>query len=220
MPNEQTLIPPENFDPNHPRPQDLVWAYSHGLFPMANPITAELEWFSPDPRAIIPLDRMRITRSLAKLVRGNRFEIRCNSAFREVMKQCARPRKADDFTWIDARMIDAYVALHSIGHAHSVEAWRDGRLVGGLYGVQIGGAFFGESMFTALGKEASNSSKVCLVHLVCWLNHRGFELLDTQFANEHMRQFGLVEVPRRDYLHRLRSAVNCAATWGDFRPLP
>jgi leucyl/phenylalanyl-tRNA--protein transferase len=181
----------------------LLWAYSQGWFPMANPHTGEIEWYSPDPRAIFPLEAFHIPRSLGRLVRGGRFDIRCDTSFEEVMRACAAPRSDDPQGWIDA---------------HSLEAWHEGKLVGGLYGVHVGGAFFGESMFTRPDLGGSNASKICLVHLVRWLRRRGFALLDTQFHTEHLAQFGCVEIPRGEYMQRLRQATGLKISWGIFDP--
>lgn len=194
----------------------LLSAYRRGWFPMSDPRTGWIEWYSPDPRAVFPLDAFHVPRSLAREVRRRRLEIRSDSAFEEVMRACAGPRGDDNGCWIDQRMIEAYVALHRIGHAHSVEAWLEGRLVGGLYGVQIGGAFFGESMFTRPDAGGSNASKVCLVHLVGWMRYRDMALLDTQFRTAHLDQFGCVEIRRRRYLARLAAAIGGDASWGRF----
>jgi leucyl/phenylalanyl-tRNA--protein transferase len=196
----------------------LLWAYRQGWFPMVNPFTAGIEWFSPDPRAVFPLESFHVPRNLAREVRRGRFDIRSDTAFEPVMRACAAPRDDDSLGWIDERMIDAYVGLHRVGHAHTVEAWHKDRLVGGLYGVHVGGAFFGESMFTRSELGGSNASKVCLVHLVRWLRRRGFVLLDTQFRTDHLDQFGCVEITRRHYLSHLAGAVDLDVTWGEFVP--
>ncbi len=198
----------------------LLGAYRRGWFPMADPITGEIEWFSPDPRAILPIATLRVPTSLGREVRRVRFDIRGDTAFETVMRSCAAPRNDDDLSWIDQRMIDAYVGLHWAGHAHSVEAWHGGSLVGGLYGVHIGAAFFGESMFTRPDLGGTNASKVCLVHLARWLRDRGFTLLDTQFRTEHLDQFGCIEIERARYLAMLADAIGRDVGWGDFRPLP
>ncbi|MHC4349378.1 MAG: leucyl/phenylalanyl-tRNA--protein transferase [Planctomycetota bacterium] len=196
----------------------LLWAYGQGWFPMANPMTDEIEWFSPDPRAIFPLDAFHVPRNVAREVRRGRFEVRSDTAFESVMRACAAPRADDNLCWIDERIIDAYVGLHRAGRAHSIEAWREGRLVGGLYGVHVGGAFFGESMFTLPDLGGTNASKVCLVQLVRWLQQRGFALLDTQFRTDHLDQFGCVEIARSRYLVLLAAAVGLDVTWGEFAP--
>jgi leucyl/phenylalanyl-tRNA--protein transferase len=180
---------------------------------MADPLSGRIEWFSPDPRGILPLESFHVPQTLRREVRRGRLEIRSNSDFEAVIRACGAPRGEDDLTWIDRRMIEAYVGLHELGHAHSVEAWREGALVGGLYGVHIGGAFFGESMFCRPELGGTNASKVCLVHLVRRLRERGFALLDTQFTNEHLAQFGCIEITRRRYLEMLAAAVEMDVTW-------
>ncbi len=200
--------------------ETLLVAYRRGWFPMVDPRDGAVEWFSPDPRAILPLDRFHVPRSLGRVVRAARFDVRADSAFEHVMRACAAPRSEDDLTWLDDRMIDGYVELHRAGHAHSIEAWRDGRLVGGLYGVSIGGAFFGESMFSLPTLGGTDASKVCLVHLVAWLNNRGFSLLDTQWSTEHLERFGVIEIDRDTYLQRLSQAVASEVDFGSFQPAP
>lgn len=180
-------------------PRRLLAGYVVGIFPMADD-DGKVYWLAPDPRAIINLDAFRVTRSLRTLVRRGLFEIRINSSFAEVAAACAdRP----DGTWISPQIRDAYTELHRLGFAHSVEAWKEGALAGGLYGVAIGGAFFGESMF----HRATGASKVAMVHLVERMRQRGMTLLDVQFMTEHLRSFGAVEITRRDYERRLRDAV-------------
>lgn len=192
----------------------LVGAYRRGWFPMANPVTGRIEWFNPDPRAILPLDAFHVPRNLAREVRRGRFEIASDADFEGVMRQCAGPRALDDLPWIDERMIGAYVRLHRRGFAHTVEARLEGRLVGGLYGVHVGGAFFGESMFSRPDLGGTNASKVCLAHLVRWMNARGLVLLDTQFKTPHLDRFGCVEISRDRYLALLAAAVDRPVTWG------
>lgn len=177
----------------------LVEAYSNGYFPMADSRTGPIWWYSPDPRAIIPLDRFKTSRSLRQRVRKATYEIRMDTAFEAVITGCAEREE----TWISDEIIGGYVALHRDGFAHSVESWRDGVLAGGLYGVSICGAFFGESMFS----RQTDASKVALVALVEHLRRRRFLLLDSQFINDHVRQFGAVEIPRVEYLRRLRAAL-------------
>ena len=173
----------------------LLEAYRNAVFPMASP-DGKIAWFSPDPRAIIPLDDgLHVPHGLRRTLRKGRFEIRVYTAFETVMRQCA----ARDETWIDEQIIVSYVNLHRLGHAHSVEAWLDGRLAGGLYGVALGGAFFGESMF----HEVTDASKVALHALVTRLRARGFELLDTQWLTPHLETFGALEIPRAEYRERL-----------------
>lgn len=158
-------------------------------------------WFSPDPRAIIPLDhRFHIPHGLRRTLKKQPFEITFDRAFPAVIRACAERR---DGTWISPGIIRAYTALHRLGHAHSVETWRQGELAGGLYGVHIGGAFFGESMF----HRATDASKVALVALVERLRQRGFVLLDTQWQTPHLRQFGAVEISRQEYLRILEQAI-------------
>ncbi|MCA9289691.1 MAG: leucyl/phenylalanyl-tRNA--protein transferase [Phycisphaerales bacterium] len=194
----------------------LRWAYARGWFPMADPEADVIDWYGPDPRGIIPLDDFHVPRNLARLLRQGRFEIRSDTAFEQVFRACAVPRSEENGTWMSPRLAAAYLDLHGSGDAHSVEAWLDGRLVGGLYGVHLGGAFFGESMFCTPEAGGSNASKVCLAHLVGWLRHRGFALLDTQFANAHLDQFGCVEIPARVYARRLGAAVARRCAWRPF----
>jgi leucyl/phenylalanyl-tRNA--protein transferase len=188
-------------------PALLVAAYRRGLFPMGMD-DGELGWFSPDPRGILPLDRFHVPSRLARVVRGGRFEIRVDASFEAVMRACMA-RRDDEGTWITEEIVEAYVALHRLGLAHSVEAWLGGRLVGGLYGVHLGRAFFGESMF----HEVTDASKVTLVALVDRLRRGGFTLLDTQWTTPHLEQFGAVEIPRTDYLVRLATALEGRATF-------
>lgn len=168
----------------------------------------ELHWYSPMRRGVLPLDeRFHVPRSLQKFMRQNPYTIHVDTAFAEVIRACAdtRSEKRTD-TWINDMIIGLYEQLAAQGHAHSVEAWHEGRLVGGLYGVSIGGAFFGESMFSRL----PHASKVALVHLVQRLRNAGYMLLDTQYVNDHLRQFGVLEVPRSDYLAYLENALNAS----------
>ena len=190
-------------------PETLFQAYASGWFPMAV-APGEIRWYSPDPRGIIPLDTFHVPRRLARALRGGRFEIRVDTAFRDVIVACSKREDADG-NWIDQEIIDSYVSLHALGHAHSVEAWRDGALAGGLYGVAIGGAFFGESMF----HRVPDASKAALVALVDRLRTRGFTLLDTQWVTDHLLQFGAIEVPRRRYLRLLDAAIKNDAAFTD-----
>ena len=182
-------------------PETLVAAYRQGVFPM--PLDAPepmLAWWSPDPRGILPLDRLRVTRSMKQSAK--RYEIRVDTCFTEVMRQCADPARPSG--WITSDFIEAYTALHELGWAHSVEAFdRDGRLAGGLYGVRINGLFAGESMF-ALGRDAS---KVALMALVRLMTGSGLTLLDVQWQSDHLASLGAIEVPRRDYLSLLVRAL-------------
>jgi len=166
---------------------------------MAESRNGEIRWYSPDPRAIIPLDTFKVSRSLRQTLKKNLFLIRWNTSFEEVMRSCA---ERDD-TWISEEIIKGYLELHRLGFAHSVESWKGGILSGGLYGVALGGAFFGESMFS----RERDASKVALVHLVERLRENGFELLDTQFITPHLATFGTVEISRREYLILLKKAV-------------
>lgn len=197
-------------------PARLVDAYRHGIFPWCGDEEPVL-WWSPDPRMVLFTDELRVTRSLRKLVRQNRFEIRGDSAFREVMEACAAiPRPGQGGTWITPSMVDAYCELHARGCAHSVEAWRDGCLAGGLYGVTLGRMFFGESMFA----RVTDASKVAFVHLVAMLRARGFPLIDCQQETAHLASFGARPIPRRVFAERLAALVNSPAPEGAWTPLP
>ena len=179
-------------------PEFLLQAYRIGIFPMAME-QGEIGWFSPDPRGVIPLESFHQTKSLKRVVASKKFEIRINSSFSEVIDGCAER----DETWIDETVRESYISLSANGYAHSVEAWYEGELVGGLYGVAIGGAFFGESMFS----RKSDASKVALVALVEHLNRRQFILLDTQWTTPHLRKFGAVDIPKSDYIKKLNKAI-------------
>jgi leucyl/phenylalanyl-tRNA--protein transferase len=184
-------------------PDVLLEFYREGVFPMADGDGIRL--YAPDPRGIIPLDGFHIPHGTRRTLRDPAWEVRIDSAFEEVVLACANRRE----TWIDATIFHSYAALHRSGRAHSVEIWRDGRLAGGLYGVRIGAAFFGESMFHRVG----GASKVALCHLVGLLKHGGFLLLDTQWITPHLAGFGAVEIPRAEYLRRLADAVATPAAW-------
>jgi leucyl/phenylalanyl-tRNA---protein transferase len=181
----------------------LVNAYATGWFPMA--VGHEIQWFSPDPRGIVPLDAVHVSRRLARVVRKGTFRIEINCAFEDVMRACAASdRDPDDpGTWISEEIIQSYTALHQRGLAHSVEAWKDERLAGGLYGVALRGAFFGESMFF----RETDASKVAFIALVERLRARGYVLLDTQWVTPHLEQFGAIEIRRTDYLRRLERSL-------------
>jgi leucyl/phenylalanyl-tRNA--protein transferase len=181
-------------------PALLVRAYREGIFPMAME-DGEIGWFSPDPRGILPIDTFRVPSRLARVVRQQRFEIGIDRDFAGVIRACAELR--GEGTWISDEIIDGYLALHRLGLAHSVETWQGGRVVGGLYGVHLGGAFFGESMF----HRVTDASKVALVALVDRLERGGFTLLDVQWVTPHLQQFGAIEISRKDYLARLRRAL-------------
>ena len=181
----------------------LLHAYSIGFFPMADGGTGEIRWYSPEPRAIIPIETYRPWRSLRQAVRKNLFEVHIDADFEAVMWECAAPRRGAGDSWISEEMIGAYTTLHRRGFAHSVETYHQGRLVGGVYGVAIGGAFFGESMFYRL----PDASKVATHALLERLHQRGYVLLDTQFLNDHVARFGAIEIPRAEYLKRLGPAI-------------
>lgn len=189
-------------------PDLLLRAYAAGIFPMAE--SAEdpaLYWVEPKERGIIPLDGFHCPSRLARTIRGDSFEIRIDSDFDGVIDGCAAPAEGRAQTWINRRIRELYGALFDAGHAHTVEAWQDGRLVGGLYGVQLGSAFFGESMF----HRARDASKVALVHLVARLKAGEFRLLDTQFVTPHLARFGAREVPRKSYRAMLDAATAAEA---------
>ena len=187
-------------------PDLLLQAYAQGMFPMAME-SGELGWFSPDPRGIIPIREFHVPHGMKQLLRDSPFEIRFNTAFTTVMRGCAKR----ETTWISDTILRSYVRLHELGFAHSVEAWEGRRLVGGLYGVSIGGAFFGESMFSS----EPGASKVALYSLVRRLEDRGYTLLDTQWVTSHLRMFGAHEIPRADYMHRLRQALKLECRFTD-----
>jgi leucyl/phenylalanyl-tRNA--protein transferase len=203
--------------PQRPDATLLLRVYASGIFPMVDPRSGAIGYYSPDPRAVIPLERFHVPRSLARVVAKGAFELRTDTAFERVIRACAEPRADRRETWLDERLIGAYVELHERGFAHSVEAWRDERLVGGLYGVQIGAAFFGESMFSRPEQGGTDASKVCLVELVRVLRAGGFALLDTQFTTRHLERFGCVEIPRARYLELLEDAIHRPARWPDAR---
>ncbi len=200
--------------PQRPDAQLLLRVYASGIFPMVDPRSGAIGYYSPDPRALIPLDRFHVPRSLARVIAKRPFELRTDTAFERVIRACAEPRPGRRETWLDERLIAAYVELHERGFAHSVEAHRDEQLVGGLYGVHIGAAFFGESMFSRPEQGGTDASKVCLVELVRILREGGFTLLDTQFTTRHLERFGCVEVPRARYLELLEEAIRRRATFG------
>jgi leucyl/phenylalanyl-tRNA--protein transferase len=181
-------------------PGRLVEAYRNGIFPFFDANTPIL-WWSPDPRAVFEMDGLHVARRLARTIRSGRFRVTVNTDFAGVIRGCAE--RPSGGTWITPDMIDAYTDLHHLGHAHSVEAWHDGILAGGVYGVAVGGLFAGESMFT----RVRDASKVALVQLMARLRQRGFQLFDVQFLNEHTARLGAVEIARAEYLRRLRDAV-------------
>ncbi len=188
---------------------DITWetllaAYATGYFPMAaSKDDPTLHWMYPEQRGILPLDDFHVPTSLKKFIKKSTFTLTADRDFPAVIRACAEIGAERDDTWINEQIIQLYTQLWENGFAHSVECWQDGALVGGLYGVAIGGAFFGESMFS----RASNASKVALVHLVDLLNNAGYTLLDAQFTNDHLKQFGIIEIPREEYLARLAVAI-------------
>lgn len=187
-------------------PDILLRAYASGIFPMGDDGTDEVFWFRPDPRGVLPLDRFHVPHNLQRRVRRREFAVTSDAAFGRVIRACADRSR----TWITPPIIEAYTALHQEGFAHSVECWTDdGALAGGLYGVHLGGAFFGESMFF----RVSNASKVALVHLVRQMQAGGFTLLDTQYTNPHLEQFGVVEIPRSTYERQLTNALRTEPPW-------
>ena len=195
-------------------PEVLLKAYACGIFPMAESADdPSLFWVEPERRGILPLDRFHVPRRLARTVRADRFQVRVDTAFDQVLDACATPAPGRRKTWINARIRRLYRELFARGHCHSVEAWREGKLVGGLYGVKLKRAFFGESMF----HRETDASKVCLVHLVARLKAGGFALLDTQFLTEHLATFGAIEIEPAEYQRRLGDALEGDA---DFYRLP
>jgi leucyl/phenylalanyl-tRNA---protein transferase len=184
-------------------PELLLKAYSMGIFPMGDERHDEIRWYSPDPRCIFDFDTFHVPKRLARTYRQGVFELRVNQAWREVLLHCANR----DSTWITGKIYAAYTQLHELGFAHTVEAYYEGKLAGGLYGVTIGGAFMGESMFHTV----TDASKVCLIYLVQRLKERGFILLDSQFMTEHLSTLGAVNISRDEYIRRLQKALllNC-----------
>lgn len=187
-------------------PEMLIEAYRQGIFPMADSYGRRtIRWYAPDPRAVLPLDTFHVPKNVGKLYRQQRFELTTDRAFGDVIRACSDREE----TWISSGIIEAYTTMHRLGMAHSVECWLDGELAGGLYGVHLGGAFFGESMF----HRARDSSKIALVHLVQRLRAGGFTLLDIQMVTPTTLQFGAVEIPRKEYVARLNAALPVQAIW-------
>jgi len=186
-------------------PDLLLRTYARGIFPMGDEATGVVRWYAPDPRAHLPLDDVHVPHNLRRRVRRQEFQVTADQAFETVIRACADRSR----TWITPRLIRVYTALHERGYAHSVECWQDDTLAGGLYGVALKGAFYGESMFFRI----SNASKVALVHLVRQLRAGGFVLLDTQYATEHLKRFGVVEIPRASFEEKLGRALNREASW-------
>lgn len=192
-------------------PEWLLDAYRHGIFPWPMEGIEQHLWWSPDPRAILPLDGFVASQRLLRRIRSGEFQVTSDKAFRDVMSGCSTGHGREDGTWISPEMIDAYSKLHELGHAHSVEIWKDGALVGGTYGVAIGGLFAAESMFY----RARDASKVALFKLVEHLNHRGYQLLDVQQWTPHTGSLGVIEVRRSAYLKRLAEVVGLEVGFGE-----
>ncbi len=225
-----TILPPSRFFPPAEQvdpgglvgfggelsPEWLLDAYSHGIFPwpIEDPRTP-IPWWSPDPRAVIEFERFHVSRRLARTLRSGRFELSLDRDFEGVIRGCAAAPGRRGHTWLTPGMIRAYLRLHRLGHAHSVEAWREGRLAGGVYGVAIGGLFAAESMFY----RVSEASKVALVHLVGQLRGQGYCLLDIQQLTPHLATMGATEIPRIEYLHRLAEALQVRADFGAGPPV-
>ncbi|MDG1858168.1 MAG: leucyl/phenylalanyl-tRNA--protein transferase [Emcibacteraceae bacterium] len=198
-------------------PELLLNAYMQGIFPMTEgPDSNDVFWVDPEERGIFPLDDFHVPKSLAKKIKRNEFDVRINTAFREVMRHCATPTDNEDrkSTWINDMILTKYAELHDMGYAHSIECWQGDELVGGLYGVSLNGAFCGESMF----HWVTDVSKVALVYLVARLKVGGYSLLDTQFVTDHLSQFGAIEIPRKEYRVRLKEALENETS--DFYSLP
>ncbi len=192
----------------------ILEAYRQGIFPW--PLSLDgvdlLAWFSPDPRAILELDQLHVSRRLGRRLRNGGYQVTMNQAFGQVISGCAAPRQDEPGTWITPELMIAYQQLHELGHAHSVEVWHQGSLVGGLYGVAVGGFFSGESMY----HQHRDASKMALVYLVRHLFERGFTLLDIQQSSSHCTMMGAREISRAQYVQRLRKAVACDVSFGDF----
>jgi len=189
----------------------LLDAYRHGIFPWPAHSYEPMLWWSPDPRAILPLDEIRVSRRLERRIRSGEFTVRVNTAFADVIAGCASGPGRESGTWLTREMIAAYTELHRLGHVHSVESWQEGRLAGGVYGVAIGGLFAAESMFY----RVRDASKVALVRLVEHLRVRGYKLLDVQQWTPHTGRLGVVEIPRREYLRRLADVIDLPVNFGD-----
>jgi leucyl/phenylalanyl-tRNA---protein transferase len=195
---------------------DLIYGYMNGIFPMAD-TDGTLYWYSPEPRAIIPIESYSSPKSLRPTLNKKIFDVRINTNFEAVMRNCAAPRKGDTETWISDEIVDAYCELHKMGLAYSVETYLDNNLVGGLYGVAMGAVFFGESMFY----KVPDASKVAFHYLIEILKAQKYELLDTQFINDNVRRFGAIEIPRADYIKLLKVSLEkrCHFTEADLEHL-
>ena len=188
-------------------PDIILQAYRAGIFPMARDRNStEINWYDPDPRGVLPIAGLHVPKKLQRTIKQQPYQMTFDKAFEAVMRGCADVRPD---TWINDDIIALYTALHNEGYAHSVEAWQGDKLVGGVYGISMGGAFFGESMFST----ATDASKIALVYLVARLWKQGFELLDTQFVNDHLKQFGVYEIPREEYHYRLKKALIKKDQW-------
>ena len=202
-------------------PEILLAAYAQGLFPMAHGANSDyVHWICPELRGQISISEMHVPKRLKKTVRqmkvkGKPYDIRINTDFEYVIRACAEETEERVETWINAQIIEAYCKLHELGHAHSVECWQDNKLVGGLYGIALGAAFFGESMFS----HKTDASKIALVHLAARLNYAGYDILDTQFTNPHLEQFGVYEISHQDYMARLEPALEKSCVF-DFKDIP
>ena len=184
--------------------QTILKGYSLGVFPMSESFDdPKIYWINPKKRGIIPIKDFKISKNLKKEIKKNKFKITINKNFNKVITNCAKKTKNRPKTWINKKIIDSYSNLHEIGHAHSIEAWFQNKLVGGLYGVSLGSAFFGESMFSTM----SNASKICLVYLIANINKKGFTLLDTQFVNPYLKKLGAIEISRKKYLKILGNSL-------------
>ena len=194
----------EILNQNSLTPANIIKAYSVGIFPMAESYSDQkIYWINPQNRGILPLGSLHISKSLRKTIRQKSFYVTYNNNFRHIIQECAKIGSRRPETWINQEIMEAYIELHKIGYAHSIECWIDNEIVGGLYGIALGGAFFGESMFS----QQSNASKIALVHLVAILKDRGFILLDTQFTSDHLETMGVIEISRKNYLKQLKNAL-------------
>ncbi len=184
--------------------EDLIYGYNNGIFPMAEANSKEVFWYSPDPRAIIPIDTYRVSKSLRPILNKKTFELKIDSDFESTIQHCAKGRFKGDDTWISDQIIKVYYELHKEGIAHSVETYLEGKLVGGLYGVAIGAVFFGESMFHLV----PNASKVAFNHLMEILKKQKYLLLDTQFMNDNVARYGAIEISKNEFMKKLRFAIS------------